>query len=295
MFAAQVAGGVNYFPPTGSNRSVLGDPNNPDWDDPMSWCTGVRCIEDNFSAGEGALIPGTPVVKQASRTSIDPKNPTPPLPPLAPLAPFNAQVARIASTLHDVLDGRAVLPASDAPGNGAVWLFDGLRFRAPATTLAAATPANFINVLGSLNDTPPPENMSAGVIHEENISIPGSALSSVVSEWLRREPPLAKLNQETFLLGLTQVMVDAGSAEDEICRLYTLHQPGDACPPWGPPNHENAPLPPLNLCADGTELIGGVCETVGGQCRTVGQTCGIGPPCCSLLACQGNVCLVSVP
>ncbi|MGC4064914.1 MAG: hypothetical protein QM784_09785 [Polyangiaceae bacterium] len=245
-FAAQVAGGVNYFQPVGSKFAEAGS------NQEMAWCTNVRCVEDNFGAGNVSTIPGTSVLKQVSDVGDM----------------FHEQVARVASILHDAFDGRINPPLGSSttdnlPGNGAAWIYDeGLpgkqSFRAPASASEfSENLANFFNPVGSLDDTPAPEKPNAGVIHEESIAIPGAALPNIVREWLRREPPLAALRQDTFFKGLTDVMLGY-AYPDEVCRLYVLHQPTDTCPSWGPSGSENAPPPPFYICPPGTKLSAGI-------------------------------------
>jgi len=248
FFAAQTAGGMNYFRPVGSFNV------KPDGTDFINWCgapgSPLRCIEDNFGARPpGSLaspfIAGTMAPKQAT----------------APLDAFRGQVARVSSTIHDTFDGAPNFPAADAPGNGAFWIQDPAlplpqQIDAPLTTPFLA--ASFFRVVGSLNDT---AETGAGVIHEENIAVPGTAFPSVISEWLRREPSvLALLRQETFFRALTQVMVNAGGPPDEVCRLYDLHQESDVCPDWGPQGISFPPPPPLFVCPPNTTLKNGQCQ-----------------------------------
>jgi hypothetical protein len=204
FFGGQVAGGVNYFAPIGSDSS-------PVWHDPMNWCGPMpssgqpkRCLEDNFGAGVSplTLIPGSTEAKQISSNNVD---------------PFNNQVARVATILHDAFDGHPNNPAQNLPGNGGAWTFNGSLF------------AEHVTPIDSL-DQP-------GVLHEESINLEGTGLFMTVQAWLDQEPPLAQLREPTFLGGLTRVMRMAGFSRDEICRLYILHQPNDICPPppVGPP------------------------------------------------------------
>ncbi len=263
FFSAQIAGGVNYFPPAGAfNADFITNPTtSANWNDPMVWCGEVlnplRCIEDNFGAwtfgtATSATIPGTSRPKQVTSPFRD---------TALNSLPFLDQVARVASLVHDAFDGHPNFPASNTPGNGGAWMQD-LTFARPQSIRAPIPPfvssAGIFQALGSLDDTA--EAGAGGVIHEESVRLAGTAWPKLVGEWLRREPSGgAKLAQGTFFRGLTQVMVDAGAASGEICRLYGLHQPDDTCPTWGPSGITSAPPMPLHICPPNTNLVNGQC------------------------------------
>jgi len=76
FFAGQVAGGLNYFEPIGSASAFFLGP-SPKWHDPMQWCgptppsgQPLRCLDDNFGAGMGPIIPGSTEDKQVSTNSM---------------------------------------------------------------------------------------------------------------------------------------------------------------------------------------------------------------------------------
>lgn len=112
FFAAQIAGGTNYFTPDGSVA------------DHMNWCVTEkgRCIEDNFSAGIGPVIPGTDKPKQTSPN---------------PDRLFIKQIARIATILHDAFDG--------APNTAGAWTYVGGEFVEPVKPLGSLDQPGVLN------------------------------------------------------------------------------------------------------------------------------------------------------
>lgn len=251
-FATQVAGGMNYFQPAGSKSTATSL-----WPsgmfDHMNWCSltnpsPLRCAEDNIGAipaggpSPGPNIAGTSTPKQVTTFQSSDA--------------FIEAVGTTTTIIHDAFDGWPNSPAMNEPGNGGAWVFLASgEIRAPQPPFTSSI--GFLDLLGSLNDTA--ENGNAA-IHEETISLPGTSFPAFIAEFLRREPAdSALLEKETLFEGLTQVMLNFGADQNEICRLYELHQPDDTCPSYGPASASSPPPPPLYICPEGTTLTNGQC------------------------------------
>jgi hypothetical protein len=206
-FAAQVAGGTNYFGPVQSFRTKLSDGS---WRDKMNWCSGQRSLEDNF--GGSGVIGGTAVPKLATSDSG--------------WDGYSLQIARVASILHDAFDGNNSDGVSDVPDNCNEWESTSSN----GTTQVVADPTSQLNTIGSgqlLTLLSPP-------VPEEVVSLPGSARKTIVANWLGLEGSNAVLEESTFFQGLSKTMTDAGFGPCDVCRVYLLHQGNDTCPSYAP-------------------------------------------------------------
>jgi len=229
FFAAQVAGGTNYFHPEASFGTGTST-----WHDKMNWCNGTRSVEDNF--GGSGLIAGTSVQKlQTDVSSWD---------------GYTKQIARVASILHDAFDGNSMADSStvDVPGNCGAWA----KSASGQVDSNGSTHLNQINPAQVLTLFNPP-------VPEEGVALPGSALPKVVRNWLALEGANALLEEDTFFQGLSQTMTDAGYSACDVCRVYLLHQANDQCPSYSPQGNFCGMTCPLGEYVDPTN---GTCSGI---------------------------------
>jgi len=115
-------------------------------------------------------------------------------------ATFQDQVARIVSILHDAFDGN---PQGLGLNDGSDW-----------TQTAANAPLTYVGVKDS-------------DIRDENVTLPGTDLSTLFERWDDRGQ---LLREDNFLGGLADVMKGEGVADSDVCALFALHDPSASCP-----------------------------------------------------------------
>jgi len=228
FFAGQVVGGTNYFVPNNSDFGL----------GPVFYCNGARSTCTNGAAcgcigtqatcqGVGCCAASGSGTSQTYSASLntttcmgqrvvcsgvnclctgDPALPSECLDQnsVPSTTSFNANVARVATLLHDAFDGQAQRGIADVPNDADLW-----------TRVPGSSPAQLKF-----------SSLGYGNLGDEDVRVPGSCMNDVLEKW---DDNGNLLRESSFLKGLTQTALLPGCGAHswcQTCEMLSLHRAG---------------------------------------------------------------------